>query len=209
MFSDDRAAIFLPERFPLRWASAWGEDEYGLWMRLELGEARQRFRWIAPGTFRMGSPADEPGRNGDEVPHEVTLSEGYWLADTACTQALWQAVTGRNPSRFREQPGQPVEQVSWNEVQDFLAELNRRLPGLEARLPSEAEWEYACRAGTTTPFSFAIRRSHRSIRKVHKLAATACCAAARGTTSAGSCVLPAAAGTCLAGSTTSSGSGSP
>jgi sulfatase modifying factor 1 len=52
----------LPERFPLRWASAWGEDEYGLWMTLELAEAQQRFRWIAPGRFRMGSPEDEPER---------------------------------------------------------------------------------------------------------------------------------------------------
>lgn len=102
----------------------------------------------------MGSPEDEPERDDDEVPHEVTLSEGYWLADTACTQVLWQAVTGRNPNGYKDHPGQPVEQVSWDDVQDFLGELNRRLPGLEARLPSEAEWEYACRAGTTTPFSF-------------------------------------------------------
>jgi len=152
--ADDRAALFLPERFPLRWASAWGEDEYGLWMTLELAEAQQRFRWIAPGRFRMGSPEDEPERNDNEMQHEVTLSEGYWLADTACTQALWQAVTGKNPSRFKDHPEQPVEQVSWDDVQGFLVELNRRLPGLEARLPSEAEWEYACRAGTTTPFSF-------------------------------------------------------
>jgi sulfatase modifying factor 1 len=152
--ADDSAAIFLPERFPLRWASAWGEDEWGLWMTLELAEAQQRFRWIAPGRFRMGSPENEPERDGDEVQHEVTLSEGYWLADTACTQALWQAVTGENPSRFKDNPSHPVEQVSWDDVQGFLGELNRRLPGLEARLPSEAEWEYACRAGTTTPFSF-------------------------------------------------------
>ena len=156
--ADDDVTIFLPERFPLPWASAWGDDEYGLWMMLELGEARQRFRWIAPGTFEMGSPVDEPERMDDEVPHQVTLTQGYWLADTACTQALWMAVMGsnpsRNPSRFQVDPRNPVEQVSWNDVQEFLEKLDRRVPGLDARLPSEAEWEYACRAGTTTAFSF-------------------------------------------------------
>jgi hypothetical protein len=82
------------------------------------------------------------------------LSRGFWLADTACTQALWQAVTGAKPSYFKDDARNPVENVSWDEVQAFLSELNRRVPGLQARLPSEAEWEYACRAGTTTPFSF-------------------------------------------------------
>ncbi|WP_287639084.1 formylglycine-generating enzyme family protein [Accumulibacter sp.] len=130
-----------------------GVDRYGLFGEIAVAGVTQRFRWIAPGTFRMGSPEEEPERYEDEVPHEVTLSEGYWLADTACTEALWQAVTGRNPSGVKDQPELPVEQVSWDDVQDFLGELNRRLPGLEARLPSEAEWEYACRAGTTTPFS--------------------------------------------------------
>jgi hypothetical protein len=84
----------------------------------------------------------------------VRLSRGFWLADTVCTQALWQAVTGANPSHFKDDARNPVESVSWDDVQAFLSELNRRVPGLQARLPSEAEWEYACRAGTTTPFSF-------------------------------------------------------
>jgi sulfatase modifying factor 1 len=66
-------------------------------------------------------------------------------------------VTGSNPSRFKDDPRNPVEQVSWDDVQGFIAELKRRLPGLPVRLPSEAEWEYACRAGTTTPFSFGDR----------------------------------------------------
>jgi sulfatase modifying factor 1 len=109
---------------------------------------------MAPGHFLMGSPPEEPEREDDEVQHEVTLSRGFWLADTACTQALWQAVTGANPSEFQDDVRNPVENVSWNDVQTFLSELNRRVPGLQARLPSEAEWEYACRAGTTTPFSF-------------------------------------------------------
>ncbi|WP_300452853.1 formylglycine-generating enzyme family protein [Accumulibacter sp.] len=139
-----------------RWTSEapLGVDGYGLFGEIEFGGVRQRFRWIVAGRFLMGSPADEPQRRRDEVQHEVTLSEGFWLADTACTQALWQAVWGGNPSRFRDDPRQPVENVSWEDAQGFVAELNRRVAGLSARLPSEAEWEYACRAGTTTPFSF-------------------------------------------------------
>jgi formylglycine-generating enzyme required for sulfatase activity len=131
-----------------------GVDHYGLFAEIAVAGVSQRFRWMAPGHFLMGSPPDEPEREDDEVQHEVRLSRGFWLADTACTQALWQAVTGANPSEFQDDVRNPVENVSWNDVQTFLSELNRRVPGLQARLPSEAEWEYACRAGTTTPFSF-------------------------------------------------------
>ena len=155
MSARDPGEVFFPDPFPQPWASDWGEDdEYGLWMALTLGEVRQVFRWIAPGRFLMGSPADEPQRWHNEVQHEVTLSRGYWLADTACTQAFWQAVMGENPSHFKDDARNPVEQVSWDDVQRFIGELQRRVGGLAVRLPSEAEWEYACRAGTTTPFSF-------------------------------------------------------
>ncbi|EXI73777.1 MAG TPA: formylglycine-generating enzyme family protein [Candidatus Accumulibacter phosphatis] len=154
MSAADSAASFFPDPFPLPWASDWGEDDdYGLWLALTVGEARQVFRWISPGCFLMGSPVDEPERFDNEVLHEVTLSRGFWLADTACTQAFWQAVTGSNPSHFQDDPRNPVDQVSWDDVQTFIAEMGRRLPGLPVRLPTEAEWEYACRAGTTTPFS--------------------------------------------------------
>jgi formylglycine-generating enzyme required for sulfatase activity len=147
-----------PRPFPPAFADRWGDDQFGLWgeFRIETrhGGAEQRLRWIEPGTFLMGSPEDEPERFGDEGPqHAVTLTRGYWLADTACTQALWRAVTGGTPSRFAGDE-LPVEQVSWNDVQGFLRGLEALLLGSIADLPSEAEWEYACRAGTDTPFSF-------------------------------------------------------
>lgn len=121
---------------------------------IDVDGVTQRFRWIEPGHFLMGSPADEPDRYNDEAQHEVTLSRGYWLADTACTKAFWQAVMGYNPGHFNDYARNPVTNVSWNDVQRFIDELQRRVAGLAVRLPSEAEWEYACRAGTTTPFSF-------------------------------------------------------
>ena len=136
-----------------------GMDSFGVWAELTLstqhGSATQRFRWIEPGTFLMGSPEGEAERGSDEGPrHSVTLTQGFWLADSACTQALWQAVMGNNPSHFKDNPGNPVENVSWNDVQPFLRKLGELLPGCAAALPTEAEWEYACRAGTGTPFSF-------------------------------------------------------
>ena len=81
-------------------AIAWGDDAYGLWIDVELAGVVQRFRWIDPGEFVMGSPDDEAERHDDEGPrHRVRLTRGFWLADTACTQALWLAVMGgENPS---------------------------------------------------------------------------------------------------------------
>ncbi|MDG4548945.1 MAG: formylglycine-generating enzyme family protein [Candidatus Contendobacter sp.] len=142
-----------PEHFPAPWASDWGEDPYGLWQSLTYRGVRQAFRWMPPGRFLMGSPENEYARYDNELQHEVILTRGFWLAETACTQALWQAVMGENPSYFKGDQ-RPVERVSWNEAQDFIKRINGTVPGLEARLPTEAEWEYACRAGTTTSFSF-------------------------------------------------------
>jgi formylglycine-generating enzyme len=102
----------------------------------------------------MGSPADEPERwDGEGPQHEVTISQGFWLGETPVTQALWEAVMGENPSGFKG-PERPVENVSWDDTQEFLQRINSERDDLGLRLPSEAEWEYACRAGTTTPFSF-------------------------------------------------------
>lgn len=131
------------------WATATGRDSFGLWADVDVRGVVQRFRWVPPGRFWMGSPDREAGRYGDEGPQrEVTLTQGYWMADTPVTQALWEAVMGGNPSRFVS-PDRPVEQVSWDDCQAFLGCLDVLLPGLGARLPTEAEWENACRAGTS------------------------------------------------------------
>ena len=138
-----------------KWASAIGRDRYGLWTEFSIGDATQKMRWINPGRFLMGSPEGEQGRIESEGPrHEVAFARGFWLADTACTQELWMAVMGENPSRFKGDDKRPVETVSWNDAQNFFTRINERIPGLALGLPSEAQWEYACRAGTNTPFSF-------------------------------------------------------
>jgi formylglycine-generating enzyme required for sulfatase activity len=148
-------ALRRPPVFPPVCASAWGDDPYGLWIEVAIANVTQRFRWIEPGEFVMGSPDEEKERDGDEGPqHVVRLSEGYWLADSACPQAMWRAVMKDNPSRFADDANNPVENVSWDDVQGFLQKLDEWLPGVTASLPTEAEWEYACRARTTTPFSF-------------------------------------------------------
>ncbi len=133
---------------PLFWANGKEEDNFGEFARLAVDGATQTMRWIRPGTFLMGSPEDEPGRAEHEGPQQqVTLSAGFWLFDSPCTQALWEAVMGHNPSRFKS-PDRPVERVSWSDCQSFIARINRRFPGLGLMLPTEAQWEYACRAGT-------------------------------------------------------------
>ena len=135
---------------PPAFATEWAEDEHGVYIAFALGKITQRLRWIPAGAFRMGSPDKEPGRHDNEGPvHTVYTSRGFWLFDTPCTQALWEAVMGGNPSRFKSLE-RPVEQVSWNVVQDFLDRINARIPGLELVLPTEAQWEHACRAGSDT-----------------------------------------------------------
>lgn len=148
---DDRPYVDHPlERgLPPSWVSAWGDSKYGPWVGFEVGGVEQRLYWIRPGTFKMGSPATEPGRIDNEAQHEATLTRGFWMAETPVTQGLWEAVMGANPSRFVD-PRRPVEQVSWEEVQEFIVRLNEKQPGLSMRLPTEAEWEYCCRAGTET-----------------------------------------------------------
>jgi formylglycine-generating enzyme required for sulfatase activity len=112
-----------------------------------------KFAWIPPGTFLMGSPKTEAERSDNETQHKVTLSKGFFMGVHLVTQEQWQTVMGNNPSNFKGEKNLPVEQVSWNDWQEFLKKL-REKDKKAYRLPSEAEWEYACRAGTTKPFHF-------------------------------------------------------
>jgi formylglycine-generating enzyme required for sulfatase activity len=119
---------------------------------------------IPPGEFQMGSPEDEKDRYSDEGPqHRVRLTQPFYLGVHEVTQGEYERVTGTNPSHFMTVSGQdpsrfPVEKVSWEDAVEFCRKLSalpaERSAGREYRLPTEAEWEYACRAGTTTPFHF-------------------------------------------------------
>lgn len=148
-----RTHKIFPTEFPEPWASDWGEDEFGLFMGFTYKGVRQDFRWIEPGTFLMGSPEDEPEREDDEIQREVTLSKGFWLAATTVTQALWEAVMGENPSYFKG-ANHPVENISWDNAQAFIGKMNEMKVELRLCLPTEIQWEYACRAGTTTYYAF-------------------------------------------------------
>jgi formylglycine-generating enzyme required for sulfatase activity len=124
---------------------------------------------ILAGSFLMGSPSSEAGRYDNEVRHGVTISHDFEMAVTDVTQLQWFLVMGYNPSHFRSKeycqgdyvskdgvdlcPSNPVEQVSWEDAQAFIAKLNQRNDGYSYRLPTEAEWEYAARAGTQTVYT--------------------------------------------------------
>jgi formylglycine-generating enzyme required for sulfatase activity len=144
---------------PPCWADDWGSDQYGRWASFTLAGAdgshvTQRLRWIPPGDFLMGSPAEEEGRWADEGPqHRVVFAHGFWMFETTCTEELWEVVTGTKPRRCRGLAF-PITEVSWDDVQAFLAKLNTKRPGLALSVPSEAQWEYACRGGTTTRYHF-------------------------------------------------------
>jgi len=137
-----------------KWAAEMGRDTYGLWAVINVGRATAVMRWIPPGSFMMGSPKDELGRYDDEGPqHRVELTQGYWLMETPCTQAFWEKVTGSNPSRFKGAE-HPVECVNWHAAVAFCEKLQSLLPGSGSevfQLPTEAQWEYACRAETKAP----------------------------------------------------------
>ncbi len=115
--------------------------------------------WIEPGTFMMGSPESEAGRWDDEGPqHEVTITRGFYLGKYTVTRAVWAALMSSRPWENQEyvleNPAHPAVFVSWEDAQAFVERLNVDEGAAPYRLPTEAEWEYACRAGTTTPWSF-------------------------------------------------------
>ncbi len=136
------------EKTPERWANSLG----------------MQFLAVRPGTFEMGSPRTEPRRFADETPRRTTLTQLFYLSRFPTTQAEWRAVVGANPSKNRGVNRAPVERVSWIDCVDFIEKLNSDEYLLELTtflgpdwrygLPTEAQWEFACRAGTTTAFSF-------------------------------------------------------
>ena len=126
----------LPQRVEL-------EAAPGVWMRFAL---------IPSGRFVMGSPPDEKGRSDDEgSQHAVIISKSLYMGQTCVTQEQYEAVMGTNPS-YHKGAKYPVEMVSWDQAMDFCRRVSQRT-GRSVRLPTEAQWEYACRAGTTTPFN--------------------------------------------------------
>jgi len=126
------------------WVDRFGADKYGAWCSFRVKDVEQILRWVPAGSFLMGSPDNEEGRDKDESPqHLVTISRGFWMFETPCTQELWAAVTGTNPSHFKGNR-RPVESISWYQTQEFNNALKSILPGIDAKLPREAQWEYAC-----------------------------------------------------------------
>jgi formylglycine-generating enzyme required for sulfatase activity len=133
--------------------------------RMIPGSATSPARWVEPrtgllfiavepGRFVMGSPPDEIGREAQEIQHPVTLTHRFWLGAFEVTQRQWTLVMGDNPSWFaRDDDTRPVENVTWFHIEEFLQRLTKLAPENVFRLPTEAEWEYACRAGTTAPYS--------------------------------------------------------
>jgi len=125
-------------------------------MTLTVNGVDYTFCWCPAGCFLMGSPETEENHQVGEKQQEVTLSHGFWMLETEVTQEMWKSLMAKNPS-FYKGDNLPVEKVSWNDCQEFVEKLNQEtgIPaGFKVSLPTEAQWEYACRAGTETPFSF-------------------------------------------------------
>lgn len=140
VFSQDRFSISQAQSIPKEFINSIGME----------------FVLIPAGSFLMGADkSQEKEATKEEVPqHRVTISKAFYMGKYEVTQEQWRAVIGRNPSRFDENPRNPVETVSWPDVQEFIDKLNTKEGGKRYRLPTEAEWEYAVRAGTTSKYFF-------------------------------------------------------
>ncbi|MBR2004143.1 MAG: SUMF1/EgtB/PvdO family nonheme iron enzyme, partial [Thermoguttaceae bacterium] len=152
------------ENSDVAWDAA---SEAGTRKTLTVDGVEYAFRYCPSGTFQMGSPTSETYRFSNETQHRVELTNGFWMLETEVTQAMWKSLMGSNPS-FISSSGSgwskvsgmdtsnfPVDSVSWTDCQEFIKKLNSlgvAPSGFQFRLPSEAEWEYACRAGTTTAY---------------------------------------------------------
>jgi len=112
-----------------------------------------KFVWIPPGNFKMGSPKEEMDRKENETQHKVTLTKGFYMGVFTVTQEQWKEVMGNNPSTFKGEKNLPVDNLSWDDCQEFIKKLREKDKKVY-RLPTEAEWEFCCRAGTKTPFHF-------------------------------------------------------
>lgn len=130
------------------WMSAEGRDEVGPWAEFRREGLRLRLRPIPAGTFLMGSPNLETGRSACEPQHEVTLTTNRWMSETEISRGTWATITGHESETH---PDLPVTGINWYEVQEFLKKLSDL--GLPARLPTEAEWEHAARAGSETAYA--------------------------------------------------------
>lgn len=146
-----------PARKKAPWSAAQAKAYQKAWAS-HLGKPVQvadsigmKFQLIPPGEFNMGSPRDEDWHRPGETLHAVTITKAFYMARTEVTQRQWMALMDENPS-FCEGDDLPVESVTWEDAAKFCRKLSDK-EGVQYRLPTEAEWEYACRAGTVTPFS--------------------------------------------------------
>jgi formylglycine-generating enzyme required for sulfatase activity len=112
-----------------------------------------KFLKIKAGKFKMGSPKNDLNRFSDETLHNVELTEDFEMMDAPVTQSEWQEVMWDNPSYFKDNPNNPVEQVSWNDCQKFIKKLNEKNDGYVYRLPTEAEWEYCSKSCDKIPLN--------------------------------------------------------